>query len=291
MEVRIAGTDLNRFPQICDGEFDLPPLAGQCAQIVQRLPVFGFLELYDGVPLIPALVGLFAVSEAFMIIEKRLIITEDAQKAMARPSWHATFEGVGIAFKRWWHITWTSLIGLVIGVIPGAGASIASFVAYQQSRSFSKTPEKYGTGHPEGLIAPESANNATAGGALITMMALGIPGDIVTAIMLGALLIHDVIPSPTFITDSPTLAYGIFMAFFFANFIMLGLQAVCLRAFVMVTRMRMYVLTGVIRLYTEFYEPIEMRRGDSAYYDATMGHNVISISDDDATILWVTSLV
>lgn len=113
---------------------------------------FGFLELYDGVPLIPALVGLFAVSEAFVIIEKRVIVNHDGEPKT--PNWHDTFEGVKIALKRWTHIVWTSIIGLVIGVIPGAGASIASFVAYQQSRSFSNTPEKYGYGHPEGLIAP-----------------------------------------------------------------------------------------------------------------------------------------
>ncbi len=182
---------------------------------------FGFLELYDGVPLIPALVGLFAVSEAFMIIEKRLIITEDAQKAMARPSWHATFEGVGIAFKRWWHITWTSLIGLVIGVIPGAGASIASFVAYQQSRSFSKTPEKYGTGHPEGLIAPESANNGVTSGTLVPLLVLGIPGGATAAIMLVVMQFHGVSFGPSLFEESPKVGYGMFMAMAVSYFLMI----------------------------------------------------------------------
>ena len=140
---------------------------------------FGFLELYDGVPLIPALVGLFAVSEAFVIIEKRMIVSQDGD--VKKPSWHATFEGVNIALTRWWHIVWTSIIGLVIGVIPGAGASIASFVAYQQSRSFSKTPELYGTGHPEGLIAPEAANNGVTSGTLVPLLVLGIPGGATAA--------------------------------------------------------------------------------------------------------------
>lgn len=173
---------------------------------------FGFLELYDGIPLIPALVGLFAVSEAFVIIEKRLIITEDASKAMAKPSWHATFEGASIALKRWWHIVWTSIIGLIIGVIPGAGASIASFVAYQQSRALSKTPEAYGTGHPEGLIAPESANNGVTSGTLVPLLVLGIPGGATAAIMLVVMQFHGVSFGPSLFEDNPKIGYGMFMA-------------------------------------------------------------------------------
>ncbi|QJF50601.1 tripartite tricarboxylate transporter permease [Roseobacter ponti] len=173
---------------------------------------FGFLELYDGIPLIPALVGLFAVSEAFVIIEKRLIITDDARKAMATPSWHATFEGASIALKRWWHIAWTSVIGLIIGVIPGAGASIASFVAYQQSRSFSKTPEAYGTGHPEGLIAPESANNGVTSGTLVPLLVLGIPGGATAAIMLVVMQFHGVSFGPSLFENNPKVGYGMFMA-------------------------------------------------------------------------------
>lgn len=171
---------------------------------------FGFLELYDGVPLIPALVGLFAVSEAFIIIEKKVIVNHDGD--VKKPTWHATFEGVDIALKRWWHIVWTSMIGLVIGVIPGAGASIASFVAYQQSRSFSKTPELYGTGHPEGLIAPESANNGVTSGTLVPLLVLGIPGGATAAIMLVVLQFHGVSFGPSLFEHQPKVGYGMFIA-------------------------------------------------------------------------------
>ncbi|MEE2612026.1 MAG: tripartite tricarboxylate transporter permease, partial [Pseudomonadota bacterium] len=119
-------------------------------------------------------------------------------------------------------------------------------LAYDQAKKVSKHPEKFGTGVPEGIIAPESSNNAVEGGALITMMALGIPGDVTTAVMLGALLIHDVIPSPTFIAEEPVLAYSIFIAFFVATFLMLGLQSFMLRVFVLVTKVRMYMLASVI---------------------------------------------
>ena len=179
----------------------------------------GFLELYDGVPLIPALVGLFAVSEAFIIIEKKVIVREDAEPK--DPNWHDTFEGVFIALKRWWHIVWTSLIGLVIGVIPGAGASIASFVAYQQSRTFSSTPEKYGTGHPEGLIAPESANNGVTSGTLVPLLVLGIPGGATAAIMLVVMQFHGVSFGPSLFESQPEIGYGMFMAMAVAYLLMI----------------------------------------------------------------------
>ena len=178
----------------------------------------GFLELYDGVPLIPALVGLFAVSEAFIIIEKKVIISEDAEPQS--PNWHDTIEGAIVALRRWWHIVWTSIIGLVIGVVPGAGASIASFVAYQQSRTFSKTPDKYGTGHPEGLIAPESANNGVTSGTLVPLLVLGIPGGATAAIMLVVMQYHGVSFGPTLFENQPKVGYGMFMAMAISYLIM-----------------------------------------------------------------------
>jgi putative tricarboxylic transport membrane protein len=173
---------------------------------------FGFLELYDGVPVIPALVGLFAVSEAFLIMEDRAIVSEEGEVIVQHASWAATFEGVHIALTRWWHIVWTSMIGLVVGVIPGAGASIACFVAYQQSRAFSKTPELYTTGHPEGLIAPEAANNGVTSGTLVPLLTLGIPGGETAAIMLIVLQYHGVNFGPTLFQLHPEIGYGVFTA-------------------------------------------------------------------------------
>src|SRR4051812_1148062 len=119
---------------------------------------FGFLELYDGVPLVPALIGLFAVGEALMMAERKLIVGHATRKQTSH-DWSQSIEALRYSVKRWWHITWTGLIGLVIGIVPGAGASIASFVAYQQSRMWSKHPERYGTGEPDGVIAAEGGNN------------------------------------------------------------------------------------------------------------------------------------
>ncbi|MEQ9328103.1 MAG: tripartite tricarboxylate transporter permease [Rhodospirillales bacterium] len=184
------------------------------ADLVYATPrgTMGFLELYDGIPLVPALVGLFAVSEAFMVIEGESVLQKSKQEVVGKGSWDETLEGVRITLRRFWHVTWTSLIGLVIGVIPGAGASIASFVAYQQSRTFSKTPELYGTGHPEGLIAPESANNGVTSGTLIPLLVLGIPGGATAAIMMVVMQYQGVQTGPRLFLEHPELGYGIFMA-------------------------------------------------------------------------------
>ena len=182
------------------------------ADVIYETPrgTMGFLELYDGVPLIPALVGLFAVSEAFNVIEGDSILTRRGREAMKVAGWGPTIEGLKEALSRWWHIVWTALIGLVIGVIPGAGASIASFVAYQQSRTFSKTPEKYGTGHIEGLIAPESANNGVTSGTLIPLLVIGVPGGATAAIMAVVLQYHGVTVGPDLFMTRPELGYGPF---------------------------------------------------------------------------------
>ena len=195
------------------------------ADVVYETPrgTFGFLELYDGVPLIPALVGLFAISEAFSVIEAESILSEHGRYLMRKSGWGETLEGVRLAFSRWWHIIWTSIIGLIIGVVPGAGAAIAAFVAYQQSRTFSKTPEKYGTGHLEGLIAPESANNGVTSGTLIPLLVIGVPGGATAAIMAVVLQYHGVTVGPDLFLTQPNLAYGPFttMAVTYAMMILL----------------------------------------------------------------------
>jgi putative tricarboxylic transport membrane protein len=180
---------------------------------------FGFLDLYSGLPLVPVLIGLFGISEAIIMIEHKII----APNNIARDKdavWAQSLEGAAMACKRWWHIIWTGLIGLVIGVIPGAGAPIASFVAYQQSRFYSKTPDLYGTGHPEGLIAAEAANNAVGPGTLVPLMALGIPGGETAAVMLIVLQYNGVVLGPRLFFTTPFLAYGVFIAMVYAYIIM-----------------------------------------------------------------------
>jgi putative tricarboxylic transport membrane protein len=173
---------------------------------------FGFLELYDGVPLVAALIGLFAVSEALVMMEEKLIVSSEGRERAMRPSWDDTLDGLRLTLVHWWQIVWTSFVGLFIGIVPGAGASIAAFVAYQQSRMWSKHPQLYGTGIPEGVIAPEAANNGVTSGTLVPMMALGVPGGTTAAVMMIVLQYHGMVMGPRLFTTHPELAYGVFVA-------------------------------------------------------------------------------
>ena len=173
---------------------------------------FGFLELQDGVPLVPALIGLFAISEALVMLEEKMIVSEEGRARSTRNQWADTVDGLRISLQKWWHITWTAFVGLFIGIVPGAGASIAAFVAYQQSRMWSKHPELYGTGIPEGVIAPESANNGVTSGTLVPMMALGVPGGSTAAVMMIVLQYHGMTMGPRLFTENPALAYGVFVS-------------------------------------------------------------------------------
>jgi putative tricarboxylic transport membrane protein len=207
---------------------------------------FGNDALLGGFDFIAVLIGLFAFSQLLADVRDpesaKRALTDRGNVRVRIEHWRA----IKAIAKRWTTVLRSSLIGIFVGILPGAGGSIANILAYDQAKKASKNPESFGTGVPEGIIAPESSNNAVEGGALTPLMALGIPGDVTTAIMLGALLIHDVVPSPSFISEEPVLAYSIFIAFFAANFIMLGMQSVMLRVFVLVTRIRMYMLAAVI---------------------------------------------
>lgn len=210
---------------------------------------FGTESVQQGFAFLPVLIGLFAFTRLLSDVRdgKKAQGNLGAQSAESVRIEH--LKAAGEVLSRWGNLVRSSLIGVFTGVLPAAGSSISNILAYDQAKKYSKEPESFGTGNIDGIVAPESANNATAGGALIVMMALGIPGDIVTAVMLGALLIHDVVPSPTFISEQPTIAYAIFISFFLANFMMLGLQSVTLRGFVAVTRVRIYMLAAVILFY------------------------------------------
>lgn len=210
---------------------------------------FDFDILAAGFAFLPVLIGLFAFSQLL----NDMTDTETARKPMI--SGHQTAvrmqhkASVIAIFTHWVTAVRSAFIGLFVGLLPAAGSSISNILAYDQTKKASKTPEAFGTGTPPGLIASEASNNATAGGALIMMMALGIPGDAVTAVMLGALTIHNIAPSPTFITSQPVLAYGIMVAYFLANFMTLLFTSGALRGFLLVTRIPLYILGVVILLY------------------------------------------
>lgn len=196
-------------------------LGGIGADAVYSAPrgTFGLLSLYDGLPLVPVLIGLFAISEALLMIENKMV-TGSETKRDKTAIWAETIEGIWMALRRWWLIAWTSVVGLVIGIIPGAGAPIAAFVCYQQTQLYSKEPEKFGHGHPDGVIASEAGNNAVGPGSIIPLMAMGVPGGETAAVMLIVLQYHGIILGPRLFLTTPTLAYGVFIAMVFAYLFM-----------------------------------------------------------------------
>ena len=207
---------------------------------------FGSDYLLTGFDFIAVLIGLFAFSQ--LLSDLRNPVT--ARNALSdRKQVKVKIEhrrAIAILTKNWVVVIRSALIGMFTGILPGAGGSIANILAYDQAKKAAKDDSKFGKGDPRGIIAPETSNNAVEGGALTPLMALGIPGDITAAIMLGALLMHDIVPGPTFIKDEPALAYSIYIAFFLASFIMIGMQSGVLRVFVLVTRIKTYVLATVI---------------------------------------------
>ncbi|MEM1276147.1 MAG: tripartite tricarboxylate transporter permease [Pseudomonadota bacterium] len=207
---------------------------------------FGSDYLLSGFDFIAVLIGLFAFSQLLSDVRDPVKATQaltDQREIKVRIEHRRAIREL---LKRWVVVIRSALIGMFTGCLPGAGGSIANILAYDQAKKNSKDPDSFGKGTPEGIIAPETSNNAVEGGSLTPLMALGIPGDVTAAIMLGALLIHDIVPGPTFIAEEPVLAYSIFITFFAANFIMLFLQSGMLRVFVLVTRIRMYMLAAVI---------------------------------------------
>lgn len=175
---------------------------------------FGHFELYEGIGLIPALIGLFAISVVFDMVEEATIGSRISTKISSALPTISEFRRLVPAMLR------GSVIGFVIGVIPGAGGAIASFISYNTEKRLSSNPEKFGTGVLEGVAAPEAANNAVVGGSLVPLLTLGIPGSPTAAILVGALVMHGLLPGPELFTKNPDVVYGLFAGMMLANFAM-----------------------------------------------------------------------
>ena len=187
---------------------------------------FDIPDLFSGIPLVPALVGLFAVSQGLSSIEDVFV----GHKGLIK---YGTLSKAGITLREMrdnaFNLFRSSVIGTVVGIIPATGATTSIFIAYAEAKRASKTPEQFGTGTLEGIAATESANNAVTGGALIPLLTLGIPGDVITAIMLGALMIQGLSPGPLLFAKHAVTMYGLFAALFIANIFMLVFGLIAIR--------------------------------------------------------------
>ena len=190
----------------------------------------GISFLEGGVDFLPVLIGVFAFAQIMSEVEAKGGVPRVGEAVAAGGTLAvSTLKVIGEILSRPFLLLWSTLIGVWIGVLPAIGGSAANLMAYDQAKKFSKSPERFGTGTPEGIIASESANNANVAGSLVTIMAFGIPGDAVTAVMLGALTIHGIQSGPLFISQHPKIAYGIFAAYLLAHPIMVVIMGLSVR--------------------------------------------------------------
>lgn len=202
---------------------------------------FGSAELIGGIYFIPIAIGLFGLGELFYAFYHGLhrtgtggIVQYDKEERF----WPTAHDWLSTRMT----MLRGSILGFVVGVIPGAGATIASLMAYSTERSMSKTPEKFGTGEMAGLVAPETANNAASSGAMIPLLTLGIPGSASTAVLLAAFLIWGLRPGPLFMEQNPELAWGLIASMYLGNMALLAISVFAIPLFVQIIKVPYRVL-------------------------------------------------
>jgi putative tricarboxylic transport membrane protein len=206
---------------------------------------FGNAELMGGISLIPLMIGMFAISEVlrFAVSNNRPVMAID------RPFGNV-FSGMWALVKKYpLQLLRGSSLGTVVGALPGAGADIAAWMSYAVSKRFSKEPQKFGTGHVEGIVESGAANNAALGGAWIPALVFGIPGDSITAIAIGVLYLKNMNPGPTLFVDNPQNIYAVFIVFILAQLLLLPLGWMAIKAAKQVLRIPAGVLMPLILLF------------------------------------------
>jgi TctA family transporter len=206
---------------------------------------FGSVELMGGVSFIPAMIGMFAVSEVL-----RYVASTRARKPVPQQRIGNVFRGLGPILSRYKvNLLRGGVLGTAIGILPGAGADIAAWISYAVAKKFSKEPEKFGTGHVEGLVDAGAANNAGLSGAWVPALVFGIPGDSITAIVIGVLYMKGMNPGPTVFLDRPELIYAVFIAFFLANLALIPLGFLAIRLARQILRVPRRTLMPIILMF------------------------------------------
>jgi putative tricarboxylic transport membrane protein len=214
---------------------------------VQRFTL-GIHELDGGFPFLPVLIGIFAFAQLMPDVET---IGTPRETTAGGPAGKLSLKVSHLSvlwdiFCRPFTLLWVTMVGIVIGVLPAIGGSAANIMAYDQAKKFSNRPEKFGTGIPEGIVASEASNSANVAGSLMMIMAFGIPGDAVTAVMMGGLTMHGIQPGPLFISQHPKIAYGIYAAYLVALPLMVAVIWVGSRAWIRIITMPKSMLIPIV---------------------------------------------
>jgi putative tricarboxylic transport membrane protein len=205
---------------------------------------FDRIELIDGIGLVPVVMGLFGIAEVLHNIERpvgrEIVASRIGGLWPSRADWRASAGPIGRG----------TILGFFLGILPGGGAVISSFASYALEKRLSRTPERFGNGAIEGVAGPEAANNAAAGGAFIPLMTLGIPPNVVMALLMGAFIIHGLQPGPLMITQNPTLFWGIVVSMYIGNAMLLVLNLPLIGMWVQLLRLPYNVLFPLIVLFS-----------------------------------------
>jgi putative tricarboxylic transport membrane protein len=209
---------------------------------------FGIEELNVGFDILPVLIGLFAISEG---LNAAFSVNRNPPPELKKQSF--ILKGFGFTFAEFksqlWNFLRSATIGTAIGILPGIGGGASNIIAYSVAKNRSKYPEKFGTGIIDGIVASETANNATIGGAIIPLLTLGVPGDGATAVLLGGLMLKGIQPGPLLFTKQSALVYSIFAALVFCSIAMVTIQYAGLRIFIKILRIpRRFMLPVIIIL-------------------------------------------
>jgi len=219
----VAKSILKGFIGVCIGL--LVATVGMDPMVSVPRFTYGSIELMAGVNFIPVVIGLFGFCEVLtqaMDTKVRIAVRQRVSRVLPHGN------DFRVILHNFIHPSW---IGTLIGALPGAGSAIAAIISYNRAMTMAKKPEEFGTGIPEGIVACETANNASIGGAMVPLMTLGIPGSSVTAVLLGAMMMHNLTPGPMLFVNNASVVYSIFIGMIVANFAMLVLGLGCAKLF------------------------------------------------------------
>ena len=203
---------------------------------------FGILSMQTGLNIVPVCLGLFGIGQTLLLVERKILKSGQIHLTQRR----LDFSQVIVAFKYWKTLIKSGVIGTILGLLPGFGSIMASFLSYQEAKRSSKTPDEFGKGTPEGCLAAEAGNNAVPAGAMIPLLTLGIPGDALSAVLMGVFTINGIYPGPLLLIKEPVLINTLYLSMMLINIFAFLMLATWLRSFAMIVKIKTSILAIMI---------------------------------------------
>jgi len=203
---------------------------------------FGILSMQAGLNIVPVCLGLFGIGQTLLLVERKIL--KSGQIHLTRRT--LDFSKLIVAFKYWQTLIKSGVIGTILGLLPGFGSIMASFLSYQEAKRSSENPDEFGKGTPEGCIAAEAGNNAVPAGAMIPLLTLGIPGDALSAVLMGIFTINGIYPGPLLLIKEPVLINTLYLSMMLINIFAFLMLALWLRPFAMIVKVNSSILAVMI---------------------------------------------